>query len=257
MKFSFHSSSNIGAVRETNQDYIYSKEISTNVGKAYMGIVCDGMGGLSSGEVASTTAVNIFADWFKKEFKYVLSGDNLFEALKNQWDKLISDARTQLVQYSSFSGQKMGTTLSVLLIVSDKFYAAQIGDSRIYLLREGNLTRVTTDHSYVMELASRGLMTYDEANLAKEKNVLTRCLGSMDAFGADYYEGSVYENDFFLISSDGFHGGKTDAEMCDIITRIYNCTDHERKYVLEEAIEQKILGGERDNISAVCVRLKE
>lgn len=257
MKFSFQAKSEAGPVRKNNQDSIYAKKIHTKIGNAFLGIVCDGMGGLSSGEVASRTVVNIFSDWFENEFKFILSGSELRETIKNQWDYLISLANDEMYYYGKEYNETMGTTLSALMLVAGNYYAVQIGDSRIYLCRDNTMFRVTTDHSYVMELAERGLMTYDEANLSKQKNILTRCIGSMEEFSADHYSGEVYEDDFFLISSDGFHGSRTDDEMRNVILSISNSAERNREESIEKAIENKIASGERDNVSAVCVKVEK
>lgn len=255
MRFSFQTVSDIGNKRESNQDYIYAREITTAFGRSFLGVVCDGMGGLSKGEIASKTVADIFANWFEEEFRYILSNSDLFMVLKTQWEILISAAKSILCDISNECGEALGTTLSLLLLADGKYYVAQIGDSRIYLFRDSSSFRITTDHSYVMELADKGLMTYDEANLAKNKNILTRCIGSMGEFSADYYMGDVCKNDFFLISSDGFHGNKTDAEMREIIFSIFNSSEHDRETAIKKAITNKINEGESDNISAICVKV--
>lgn len=100
----------------------------------------------------------------------------------------------------------MKTTLSAFLIIDGKFYAAQVGDSRIYLFRDNTAFQITSNHSYVAELAEKGLMTFDEAKVAEKKNFLTRCIGNMSDFSPDFYSGEVFGGDCFSISSDGFHG---------------------------------------------------
>lgn len=255
MKYKFYYKSDIGTARPSNQDCAYAKCLKTRIGESFMGIVCDGMGGLSSGEIASQTVVGIFSDWFDNEFRYILSGDGLFPNICCQWSGLIKSAHKQLTAYITNSGSELGTTLSVLLIVNGCYYAAQIGDSRIYMCRDNLAQQVTNDHSYVADLARNGLITFDEASVSTEKNVLTRCIGSMDEFAPDFYTGEVCGGDFFLISSDGFHGGIVAREMSVIVENINSSDIKEVKNRLERRIEQKKQHGERDNITALCVKV--
>ncbi len=255
MDFLFYTVSDIGTTRKTNQDRVYAKKIKTNLGTAFMGIVCDGMGGLACGEVASSTAIRNFSEWFEDEFRYISGESCNAENISAQWERLIESVQMELEEYGVQNKVSVGTTLSALLIVSGIYYIAQIGDSRIYLLRGGALKHVTTDHSYVMELAEKGLMTYDEACVSKQKNVLTRCIGSDERFGADFFCGEALLGDGFVISSDGFHGSVTDDEMSRILSRIFSGGARDFKAEINCAVKEKIRRGEKDNISVICVKL--
>lgn len=255
MNFLFYTVSDIGATRRTNQDRVYAKKLRTSLGNAFMGIVCDGMGGLSDGEVASSAAVRSFSEWFEEEFRYVSSESCTIENIGAQWNRLIETVQRELEEYGARKNASVGTTLSALLIVSGNYYIAQIGDSRIYLCRNGTLRHITTDHSYVMELAEKGFMTYDEACVSKKKNILTRCIGSGERFGADFFCGEAEADDGFLISSDGFHGAVTDEKMSMIVSCIFSGGVREIKAAVNCAVREKMLGGEKDNISVVCVKL--
>lgn len=255
MDFLFYTVSDIGTTRKTNQDRVYAKKIKTCLGTAFMGIVCDGMGGLSDGEVASSTVVRCFSEWFEEEFRYVNSDSCTIENINAQWRCLIDSVQSKLEEYSAQKKVSVGTTLSALLIVSGNYYITQVGDSRIYLCRGGILRHITTDHSYVMELAEKGFMTYDEAYISKRKNVLTRCIGSGERFGADFFCGETEMEDGFIISSDGFHGAVKDNEMSEIVSRIFAGGCKKLKETVNSAVQDKMRSGERDNISVVCVKL--
>ncbi len=253
----FYALSDIGTTRSSNQDSVYAKLMKTPAGIAFMGIVCDGMGGLSYGELASETVTKIFSEWFEQEFRYLMNTDELAESLKNQWDFLVETAQNDVYSRGIQMGAQMGTTLSLLLLICGKYYALQIGDSRIYKICGGKPELITTDHSCVMDKVSSGLMTFDEACLSKEKNVLTRCIGVGEYFKADFYEGESLDGDCFLMSSDGFHGGMTADGMCSLLTELCGLSRRGVKSRLEAAIEQKKSGGEKDNISAIFVKLEE
>lgn len=256
MRYDFCEKSDIGAVRPSNQDSAFAGKISSRLGKAFFGIVCDGMGGLSDGEFASGTVARLFSEWFCGDFRKMSEKDGFYEELFAQWSTLMKKSREIFIEHIGNSGRIMGTTLSALLIIDGKYYAAQVGDSRIYMFRNGAAVQITSDHSYVAELADKGLMTYDEANVAENKNVLTRCIGNMSEFSPDFYTGEVMPGDCFSVSSDGFHGGIIASEMNEILRDIFSVKGRNMRRVLGEKINRKIQMGERDNITAICVRVR-
>ncbi len=105
-----------------------------------------------------------------------------------------------------------------------------------------------------MELAEKGLMTYDEASVSKKKNILTRCIGNTGECKADFFTGETFLGDCFIISSDGFHGGLKSDIMNGVIKSIASCKGKETRRRMDNAVYDKIKNGERDNISAVCVK---
>ena len=100
----------------------------------------------------------------------------------------------------------MGTTASVLVLSDNQFLIGQVGDSRIYLLRDGALTQLTKDHSYVQEQVDAGLLTPEQARYHPYSNVITRCVGASETVEADIYEGEMKPGDVFLLASDGLTG---------------------------------------------------
>ncbi len=255
MKFYYYTRSEIGAVRRSNQDSAYAGSLRTRSGKTFLGIVCDGVGGFQDGEFASRTVVELFSDWYNKEFRHMPADADYFEKTRLRWGELIKRAHDIFTEHMANSDGMIGTTLSVLLIADEKYLAAQIGDSRIYLFQNRTATQITADHSYVAELAEKGLMTFDEANLAPDKNVLTRCIGNMCEFYPDFYSGQAHSGDCFLISSDGFHGGIIASEMNVILNDIFSADNKKMRQRLNKQIANKIQNGEKDNITAVYVKL--
>ncbi len=252
MNYNFLTISDQGEFRKSNQDSFYANSVSTKLGKAFLGIVCDGMGGLSHGEVASATVISSFSEWFEHEFRYIMPGDGFEDAVASQWQGLITEANNGLRALAAESSQSMGTTISALLLVGDKFYIAQVGDSRVYMGGEGFFAPVTKDHSYVMEQADKGLMTYEEARLSSKKNVLTRCIGVLEQVQADLYTGDVVAGDYFLICSDGYCSSLTPQEVYSMSGCVAG-NPPKNKAALEAAVAHKRSLGEKDNITAVTV----
>lgn len=254
MKFDYYIKSEIGAVRQSNQDSAFAGSLRTRKGRTFFGIVCDGMGGLSEGEYAGRTVVGLFSDWYANNFRKIADSADLFGEIRVQWSELMGKARDDFVNREASTHSSMGTTLSALLIAGGKYCAAQVGDSRIYLYRDGQAVQITSDHSYVAELAEKGLMTFDEANIAPNKNILTRCIGNMCEFSPDFYSGEVLAGDCFSISSDGFHGGIIASGINQILKDIFSADGRKMRRILDEKVANKMKMGEKDNITAVCVK---
>lgn len=256
MNFNYDFLSDIGTTRESNQDSVYAGCVITPLGTAFLGVICDGMGGLSHGELASQTVTQLFRDWFLNEFAREVPSKDLPEFVFDRWGALISKANRDLLEISENSGEQMGTTLSVLLIVNDKYYAAQIGDSRIYCLANNNVLQITNDHSYVMELVQKGMMTETEARLSSKRNVLTRCVGAVRDISGDFYIGEVCVGDCFLISSDGFHGRASLEEMGVILAELNSIKRTKIKKNLAKYVDYRKSAGEKDNITVIYVKLQ-
>lgn len=221
-----------------------------------MGVVCDGMGGLTKGEIASKAVIDAFHNWFKNEFSVINKTDDIMDFLINQWSFLITNENNNLIKLSETSGEQMGTTLSVLLIFNGEYYVAQVGDSRIYHCSDNNIVQVTNDHSYVMDMVNKGLMTENEARISKKRNILTRCIGVQKESKVDFFNGTVKSGDCFLISSDGFHGGTTIEEIKQIMLEINFRKHHQIEKRLNQYIDFRKNSGEKDNITAIVVSVK-
>lgn len=178
-----------------------------------------------------------------------LSAERIFA----EWAELISRSNKALMDMSENFGEKMGTTLSALLIINGEYYVVQVGDTRVYLCSDNTITRITADHSYVMEQMSRGLMTETEARLSRKRNVLTRCIGVVKDVRGDFYNGSVRAADIFLISSDGFHGGASDGEIYTVLEGLNIHKRREAQRRINKYIGRRKRNGEKDNITALVV----
>jgi serine/threonine protein phosphatase PrpC len=172
-------------------------------------VVADGMGGHAAGEVASEMAVQIVARNLLPLTTVLDRGaaERLAQAMKDAnraiYDRMLAEV----------DKQGMGTTASVLVLSDNQFLIGQIGDSRIYLLRDGALTQLTKDHSYVQEQVDAGLLTPEQARYHPYSNVITRCVGASESVEADIYEGEMKPGDVFLLASDGLTGMVDDRRL--------------------------------------------
>ncbi len=192
-------------IRAGNEDSFFAECLPTYG----LFIVADGMGGHAAGEVASAMAVQIVArelgalpDHTDDDAPQVLA-DSIRHANRAIF------ARTT----SEIDKQGMGTTVSCLVLAGSRFLVGQIGDSRVYLLRDGALRQVTKDHSYVQEQVDAGFLTPEQARVHPYSNVITRCVGASAEVEPDIYTGDVRAGDAFLVASDGLTGMVDDRRL--------------------------------------------
>jgi protein phosphatase len=229
-------------IRSGNEDN-YSVNATGNTG---LFIVADGMGGHAAGEVASEMAVQTVA----RELAGVNSLDDrgspdkvkdaLRKANRNIHDRTITEV----------DKQGMGTTASVLLMSTDKYLIGQVGDSRVYLLRDGALQQLTKDHSYVQEQVDAGFLTPEQARYHPYSNVITRCVGASPDVEPDVYQGEVRVGDIFLVASDGLTGMVDDRRLQALLM---SRAEPDRK--VRSLIAEANGRGGLDNITAIVVQV--
>src|SRR5215210_3754052 len=232
----------VGMIRSGNEDNFAVRA----AGDRGLFIVADGMGGHAAGEVASEMAVQIV----ERELEGVRNledrsvAEKLAEALRkanrNIHDRTITEV----------DKQGMGTTASVLLISATKYLIGQVGDSRVYLLRDGALQQLTKDHSYVQEQVDAGFLTPEQARYHPYSNVITRCVGASPEVEPDIYSGEAKIGDLFLVASDGLTGMVDDRRLQMLLeTRA-------RPGRLVDALITEANGrGGLDNITAIIVHV--
>lgn len=209
-------------------------------------IVADGMGGHAAGEVASEMAVQTI----ERELQTLRdpsdddAEDKLAEALR-QANRTIHD-RT----ITEVDKQGMGTTASVLLLWESKYLIGQVGDSRVYLLRDGELQQLTKDHSYVQEQVDAGFLTPEQARYHPYSNVITRCVGASPEVEPDIYQGDVKVGDLFLVASDGLTGMVDDRRL-QILLMSRAAPERKVHALIAEANGR----GGLDNITAIVVQV--
>ena len=235
--------SDVGKVREMNQDYFY---ISKPEEKVQLFIVADGMGGYKGGEIASRLAVETSKSYILNNFDSIESND------KEEILKLIKSAieYANLVVYEKSKENKelenMGTTIDVCLVLGNKVYIGHVGDSRVYRKRKDFFRKLTTDHSYVQKLVSDGTITKEEAYNHPKKNMLIKALGCLNFVEPDVMVKGFLNDDILLMCSDGLTNMLKDEEIVKTINEnpIEACNN-----LVSKANEN----GGYDNITAVII----
>ena len=243
MKLSYAARTDVGMIRNGNEDNF---AVDAN-GDRGLFMVADGMGGHAAGEVASEMAVQIVL----RELKEVggiggTATKALGSALKSA-NRAIHD-RT----ITEVDKQGMGTTASVLVLADSRYLIGQVGDSRIYMLRDGSLKQVTKDHSYVQEQVDLGNLTPEQARYHPYSNVITRCVGAGPDVEPDLYAGEARSGDLFLVTSDGLTGMVDDRRLAQLLT---SRAEPERK--VQSLIAEANGRGGLDNITAIVVQVDE
>lgn len=236
-----------GTVKEVNQDAYIVKSGHCEGHTVTFAAVCDGMGGLQFGEVASSSVIQAFHDWFQYKLPYNLMGEVRWNRIKKEISDCISQMNQRLKIYSP---EDLGTTLTAILIIDAHYLAVNVGDSRLYELQNGIL-QISKDQTFVAREVSRGNMTPEEAAHDPRKNVLLQCIGASPEVVPDFYEGDAAVNTKFLLCSDGFRHEITSEEIWKELQISDN--DEQLDSALRYLVELVKIKGEQDNITAVAL----
>ena len=243
----------IGIKKKTNQDSLLIHQAQTGAGNVLLAVLCDGMGGLAKGEVASACMIRAFSDWFYQDLPLLLSAGLQPEALRVSWERLVGDVNHRITNYSIQNSVTMGTTCTALLIVNNVYYIMNIGDSRAYLISE-NIYQLTKDQTYVQREMDAGRMTYEESLRDPQRNVLLQCIGASPEIVPDFFMGDVTINQCYMLCCDGFRHVIAPREFYQYLNPAV-CNDagimQKNLVFLTELNKQRL---ENDNISAVLIR---
>jgi PPM family protein phosphatase len=242
MQIAVGASTDVGMVRQGNEDNFFAEADD----RRGVFVVADGMGGHAAGEVASEMAVQIIARHLlpltsvKADGATGLVGKAMQDANRAIYDRMLAET----------DKQGMGTTASVMFLSDHGYLIGQIGDSRVYLLRDGALIQITKDHSYVQEQVDAGLLTPEQARYHPYSNVITRCVGASDEVEADIYTGQPRVGDVFLLCSDGLTGMVDDRRLQQLLLARSG-----PGRIVDSLIAEANGRGGLDNITAVVIQV--
>ena len=234
-----------GLVRKTNQDaYLIDLE-------SMLLIVADGMGGHAGGEVASKLCIECVDQVFHEKFESIPPEELSQLKIANSLSDAINVASTRIYEKAleepNLKG--MGTTATVVKIISNTAHFAQVGDSRLYLLRCGFIYQLTQDHSLVSEQVAAGVISEEEAKNHQLRNVITRSVGYQEEEYVDTGSLSLEDQDFLVLCSDGLHGKVSNREIANLVLRYeVDAVDP----LVDLANER---GGE-DNITLIIIKVR-
>ena len=234
-----------GLRRSNNEDACYVLK------KDKVFIVADGVGGNNSGELASKTCVDEIAKYVEQHDLHQLQSE---DEIQFYFGSCIKDVNFKILELSQRHEENRGmaTTLVMAYLHGGQLYILNVGDSRAYILRDGLLTQITEDHTYVNSLVKAGLITEEEAEHHENRNMITRAVGADHRIEADFFVLPVVSGDRILICTDGLHGEVSLGDMTDIVSKKETMTD-----ICEELVEAAKSKGGSDNITMVVVEVTE
>ncbi len=210
-----------GKVRKVNQDSCLVKVANTKrYGRISFAAVCDGMGGLSKGEVASCKMIRALEGWFHEELSLMqnLPEDRLWDTIETSLSRLIVKSSSDIRRYGKHRGIKLGTTLTAFLQIGRRYMTLNIGDSRIYLVDRKGAWAVTRDQSVVQDKLDKGLISEDEALKDPERSVLLQSVGTTLEIKPVIRRGEIDSSTTVLAVSDGFwrtvSGDEMHSKLC-------------------------------------------
>lgn len=232
-----YGESKIGLVRKVNEDSFYISRDKNVLA------VADGMGGYVGGEIASKTAVEAIAYYFK----------NFTFAAPVQLEKAIQYANSCILSKTMIdpSLKGMGTTVSMVTLARHYAFWGHVGDSRIYLFRQGQLQQISVDHTIVQVLVAKGKITEDEVNEHPQRHVLTRAVGVDDSVLVDSGGFEVQAKDRILICSDGLTSLLSKEELSQAIGD-YDRTERD---IINDLFDRVYENGAKDNVTAILTTI--
>lgn len=240
-----------GRVREKNEDsYLVKEEFGLYV-------VADGMGGHVGGKMASSLSVKTVGEAVEKSFERIVDGAGVMPLASSPVPRLLADAVRAACQAVFEAAQEdpelqgMGTTVTAMLVLSQRAFLAHVGDSRCYLQRNDRVIQVTDDHSLVNEQIKAGLITPEQARSSRLKNIITRSVGFERDVAVDTFALPVQTGDKFLMCSDGLANFVDDTEIGVALSEMQ--LDVVPTAMVDLANER---GGD-DNITVICLAIDD
>ena len=233
----------IGKVRAVNEDCF---DFGTFDDGAAWAIVCDGMGGVRGGHIASNLVLDLVSDKIKRCYNKLMPS----YSFENMFLSTITTANV-MVYDRSFTDEElkgMGTTIAAAIVKEGIACIAHVGDSRVYKIADGTITQMTKDHSLAQAMLDRGQLTKEEFEHYPKKNIITRALGVEESIDIDFDFTEIGENEALIICSDGLSGFVSDNDLLEI----YNNTPTDA--VCEKYIEAANDNGGQDNITVVVMK---
>lgn len=232
-----------GSVRKQNQDAYQMEQLDRST---LLCVVCDGMGGAKSGNVASSLAMDVFVQEIRRSWKPGMDQDRIDLMLRNAVRLANFTVYDQAQQFEEFDG--MGTTLVAALIRGKRVSIVNVGDSRCYGIDRGGIHQITRDHSLVQMMVDRGDISPEKAKSYPGKNFITRAIGTESTVMCDLYHWEVSKGDYLLLCSDGLSNTMDDQEILFEVVHGVN-KQHCCKRLLNIAKNR----GAPDNVTSILV----
>ena len=253
MRFLKSAHTDIGILKSTNQDSVLIREAETERDRVLFAVVCDGMGGLAKGEVASAAVINSASVWFENEFPDIYYSGMDKDELRISLENFIFRMNSKIQEYGRQNSCNLGTTFVCLLLVEGRYFIMNVGDSRVYSL-SGGFRPLTKDQSLVQREIDLGHITPEQAETDPQRSVLLQCIGVNNYVEPDFYEGTYSAGDCFLLCTDGFRHVITPEEFAQYLNPAVLVDEDTMNSYLKYFTELNKYRNESDNISALVLK---
>lgn len=251
MRYMVTADTDIGIVKQTNQDSLCLFHANSVRGEIVMAIICDGMGGLAKGELASATVIRTFENWFHSELEYELAALDM-KVIASKWELMLKELNLKIMEYGKQYHVSLGTTFTGLLIIGTVYFTVHIGDTRLYYI-DSNIQQLTEDHTLVAQKIRKREITPEQAETDAQRNVLTQCVGASPKIVPQTIFGNIHPG-VYMLCSDGFRHKVSVQEIWDAFQKdVLSNQDimHSQTKNMISVVKQR---QERDNISVVLIR---
>lgn len=248
----------VGQTRKINQDAALVKVANTSRhGRISLIAVCDGMGGLSKGEVASCKAIRSLETWFHEDLVMLqsLEGEELWNTIEDSFRRMSARINGDLKRYGKHRGISLGTTLTAFLQIGKRYMTMNIGDSRIYLVTGKEVKQITKDQSVVQDKLEKGIIDEKEADSDIQKNILLQCLGTGHSPEPEIKMGELHKATTVVACSDGFWRTLSLEQLRTKLCPQMCVTDEDMLCECRKLADEALLKKEEDNISVAAACL--
>lgn len=247
------AATDIGNTKSTNQDSFNVRVFQTRIGKVVMAVLCDGMGGLAKGEVASASVVKAFCKWADNRLPVLCEGEIADKKIAEEWKDIITEYNEKIKSYGKKCGISIGTTVTAMLITPKRYYIVNVGDTRAYELTD-KLHILTQDQTVVAREVALGNLTEAEAEKDSRRSVLLQCVGASDSVYPDMFFGDTSWNAVYMLCSDGFRHEITAEEIYQGLQPNVMLDEAGMQQNMQKLIALNKERQERDNITVISVR---
>ena len=243
----------VGISHATNQDACCFKSASTLDGEVVLAVICDGVGGLELGELASSSVASAFSAWFEGELPAILQDDNieLMRGVKSSWSRLLQNLDEAIRLYGEEFGGSLATTCTAMLCAKRSYLIAHVGDCRVYELLGPSQKQLTEDQTLLARELARGAITPEEAKTFPGENIILQAIGAPNGIVPSFYTGSVREGAIYILATDGAYRKPGNAGVAAAFADTAP-SDESLTRACGALVETALGLGETDNLTALA-----
>ncbi len=247
-----------GAKRSVNQDACCIQVAQTSFGEMIMAVVCDGVGGLSAGELASATVAYRFAQWFNVELPTLLAGMKAgspldLDTIQTVWGIMLANLNETIQAHARANKLTMGTTFTGMLFCGGRYLVAHVGDCRAYCLGSRGMRQITEDQTLLAKKLREGTLTPQEAATYNKKHVILQSVGTEGILRPAYYTGTYTATDLFVMCCDGAYRKAENQGIDTFFASVDRTSEDELRKACQSVVAYDISHGEKDNLTVVAV----